>query len=212
MKMSPDPRGKMEIVDVDAVQMLWILRRMRDEGIYLDGRTMKFPPKFFLGAAASPFASEPKFQALREHKKMNAGAQFFQTNLVFDPKGLDDWLEELAKRDILGKVFILVGITPIKTLKMAQYMDLEVPGVFIPKPIMQRLEKAGDGAEEEGVQIALELIEAVKGKQGVNGIHLMAVGWEEIVPRIITEAGLLPKDFVPPPKPPEVEKKAKAAA
>jgi len=211
MKMAPDPRGKMEIVDVDAVQMLWILRRMRDEGIYLDGRTMKFPPKFFLGAAASPFASKPKYQALREHKKMNAGAQFFQTNLVFDPDGLDTWLEELAKRDILGKVYILVGITPIKTLKMAQYMDLEVPGVFIPKPIMQRLEKAGDGAEEEGVQIALELIEAVKGKQGVNGIHLMAVGWEEIVPRIITEAGLLPKDFVPPPKPPEREKKAKAA-
>jgi methylenetetrahydrofolate reductase (NADPH) len=211
MKMAPDPRGKMEIVDVDAVQMLWILRRMRDEGIYLDGRTMKFPPKFFLGAAASPFASEPKFQALREHKKMNAGAQFFQTNLVFDPDGLDVWLEELAKRDILGKVYILVGITPIKTLKMAQYMDLEVPGVFIPKPIMQRLEKAGERAEEEGVQIALELIEAVKGKQGVNGIHLMAVGWEEIVPRIITEAGLLPKDFVPPPMPLEGEKKAKPA-
>ena len=211
MKMAPDPRGKMEIVDVDAVQMLWILRRMRDEGIYLDGRTMKFPPKFFLGAAASPFASEPKFQALREHKKMNAGAQFFQTNLVFDPDGLDKWLNELAKRDILGKVYILVGITPIKTLKMAQYMDQEVPGVFVPKAILQRLEKAGDHAEEEGVQIALELIEAVKGKQGVNGIHLMAVGWEEIVPRIITEAGLLPKDFVPPPKPPEGEKKAKPA-
>jgi 5,10-methylenetetrahydrofolate reductase len=211
MKMAPDPRGKMEIVDVDAVQMLWILRRMRDEGVYLDGRTMKFPPKFFLGAAASPFASEPKFQALREHKKMNAGAQFFQTNLVFDPDGLDLWLNELAKRDILGKVYVLVGITPIKTLKMAQYMDLEVPGVFVPKKILQRLEKAGDRAEEEGVQIALELIEAVKGKQGVNGIHLMAVGWEEIVPRIITEAGLLPKDFIPPPKPPEGEKKPKAA-
>ena len=121
------------------------------------------------------------------------------------------WLNELAKRDILGKVFILVGITPIKTLKMAQYMDVEVPGVFVPKAILQRLEKAGDRAEEEGVQIALELIEAVKGKQGVNGIHLMAVGWEEIVPRIITEAGLLPKDFVPPPKPLEAEKKPKAA-
>ena len=211
MKMAPDPRGKMEIVDVDAVQMLWILRRMRDEGIYLDGRTMKFPPKFFLGAAASPFASKPKFQALREHKKMNAGAQFFQTNLVFDPDGLEVWLEELAKRGILGKVYILVGITPIKTLKMAQYMDLEVPGVFIPKPILQRLEKAGERAEEEGVQIALELIEAVKGKQGVNGIHLMAVGWEEIVPRIITEAGLLPKNLVPPPMAPEGEKKAKPA-
>ena len=193
MKMAPDPRGKMEIVDLDAVQMLWTLRRMRDEGKYLDGRAMKFPPKFFLGAAASPFASEPKFQALREHKKFNAGAQFFQTNLVYDPDGLDTWLNELAKRGILDKVFILVGITPLKSYKVAQYMHYEVPGVSIPEKIMKRMESAGDGASEEGVQIALELIEVVKSKQGVNGIHLMAVGWEEIVPRIVTESGLAKK-------------------
>jgi methylenetetrahydrofolate reductase (NADPH) len=190
MRMAPEPRGRMDIVDIDSVQMLWILRRMRDEGAYLDGRAMKFPPKFFLGAAASPYASEPRFQAIREHKKVNAGAQFFQTNLVFDPDGLDTWLNALAQRDILDKVYILVGITPLKTLKMAQYMHNEVPGVTIPEKLMKRMEAAGDKAEEEGVQIALELIEAVKGKQGVNGIHLMAVGWEEIVPRIVSEAGL----------------------
>ncbi len=190
MKMAPQPRGRMDVVDIDSVQMLWILRRMRDEGKYLDGRSMKFPPKYFLGAAASPFASEPRFQAIREHKKVNAGAQFFQTNLVYDPDGLEIWLNELAKRNILDKVYILVGITPLKSLKVAQYMHNEVPGVFIPEKLMKRMEQAGDGAEEEGVQIALELIEAVKDKQGVNGIHLMAVGWEEIVPRIITEAGL----------------------
>lgn len=200
MKMAPDPRGRMDIVDIDSVQMLWILRRMRDEGRYLDGRAMKFPPKFFLGAAASPFASEPRFQAIREHKKVNAGAQFFQTNLVFDPDGLEVWLNALAQRNILDKVYILVGITPLKSLKMAQYMHYEVPGVFIPEKLLKRLEAAGDGAEEEGVQIALELIEAVKGKQGVNGIHLMAVGWEEIVPRIVREAGLLPEGFSEPVK------------
>lgn len=193
MKMAPSPRGRMDVVDLDSVQMLWILRRMRDEGKYLDGRAMKFPPKFFLGAAASPFASEPRFQAIREHKKVNAGAQFFQTNLVYDPDGLEVWLNELAKRNILDKVYILVGITPLKSLKMAQYMHYEVPGVCIPEPLMKRMEAAGDGAEEEGVQIALELIEAIKNKQGVNGIHLMAVGWEEIVPRIVTEAGLAPQ-------------------
>lgn len=198
MSMAPNPRGRMDIMDLDSIQMLWILRRMRDENKYLDGRTIKFPPKFFLGAAASPFASEPRFQALREHKKINAGAQFFQTNLVYDPDGLEIWLNELAKRNILDKVFILIGITPLKSLKVAQYMHNEVPGVFIPEKIMKRMEAAGDKAEEEGVQIALELIEAIKGKQGVNGIHLMAVGWEEIVPRIVTEAGLLPKDFVLP--------------
>jgi methylenetetrahydrofolate reductase (NADPH) len=190
MRMAPEPRGRMDVVDVDSIQMLWILRRMRDEGRYLDGRSLKFPPKYFLGAAASPFASEPKFQAIREQKKVNAGAQFFQTNLVFDPDGLEVWLDSLAKRDILDKVYILVGITPLKNLKMAQYMHNEVPGVFIPEKLMKRMEAAGDDATEEGVQIALELIEAVKGKQGVHGIHLMAVGWEEIVPRIVTEAGL----------------------
>jgi methylenetetrahydrofolate reductase (NADPH) len=168
---------------------------MRDEGKYLDGREMKFPPNYFLGAAASPFASEPQFQAIREHKKFNAGAQFFQTNLVYEVDRLEIWLNELAKRNILDKVYILVGITPLKTLKMAKYMNDEVPGVFIPDSILKRMEaaEAAGNAQEEGVQIALELIEKIRGKQGVNGLHIMAVGWEEIVPRIITEAHLLPE-------------------
>jgi methylenetetrahydrofolate reductase (NADPH) len=193
MKLAPGPRGRMDIVDLDSVQMLWILRRMRDDGKYLDGREMKFPPKYFLGAAASPFASEPKFQAIREHKKINAGAQFFQTNLVYDADRLEIWLNELAKRNILDKIFILVGITPLKTLKMAKYMNDEVPGVFVPEPVLGRMQAAetAGNAQEEGVQIALELIEKIKGKQGVNGIHIMAVGWEEIVPRIVTDANLL---------------------
>jgi methylenetetrahydrofolate reductase (NADPH) len=195
MKLAPGPRGRMDIVDLDSVQMLWILRRMRDEGRYLDGREMKFPPNYFLGAAASPFASEPQFQAIREHKKFNAGAQFFQTNLVYEVDRLEIWLNELAKRNILDKVYILVGITPLKTLKMAKYMNEEVPGVFIPESILKRMEaaEAAGNAQEEGVQIALELIEKIRGKQGVNGLHIMAVGWEEIVPRIITEAHLLPE-------------------
>jgi methylenetetrahydrofolate reductase (NADPH) len=194
MRMAPDPRGRMDVVDIDSVQMIWILRRMRDEGKYLDGRAIKFPPKIFIGAAASPYASEPRFQAIREHKKVNAGAQFFQTNLVYDIDGLEIWLNALAQRNILDKVYILVGITPLKSYKVAQYMHNEVPGVFIPERLMKRMEKAGDGAAEEGVQIALELIEAVKKLQGVHGIHLMAVGWEEIVPRIVREAGLAPKE------------------
>jgi methylenetetrahydrofolate reductase (NADPH) len=198
MVLGPAPHGRMDIIDIDSVQMLWILRRMRDESRYLDGRAIKFPPKYFLGAAASPFASEPRFQAIREHKKINAGAQFFQTNLVYDPDGLDIWLNELAKRNILDKVYILIGVTPLKSLKVAQYMHNEVPGVTIPEKLMKRMEAAGDGAAEEGVQIALELIESIKGKQGVNGIHLMAVGWEDIVPRIVTEAGLLSPDFTVP--------------
>jgi methylenetetrahydrofolate reductase (NADPH) len=203
-RMGATPMARNDVLDFDSIQMLWILRKMRDEGKYLDQRTMKFPPKYFLGAAASPFASEPRFQAIREHKKINAGAQFFQTNLVFDPDGFDVWLNALAQRNILDKVFILVGITPLKSLKVAYYMHHEVPGVSIPKPLLDRMEKAGDGAEEEGVQIALELIEKIRYKQGVHGIHLMAVGWESIVPRIVKDAGLM---RVPPgdPHPHEAE-------
>lgn len=205
MALAPAPRGRMDIVDLDSVQMIWLLRRIRDEGHYLDGRPIKFPPKYFIGAAASPFASEPKFQALREEKKVNAGAQFFQTNLVYDADGLEVWLNELAKRNILDKVYVLVGITPLKSYTMASYMHNDVPGVFIPEPLLKRMKDAGDDAKEEGVQIALELIEKIKKLEGVNGFHLMPVMWESIVPRIVTEGDLLPKGFVPPePKPEEV--------
>lgn len=197
-RQGPIPMGRSDILDLDSIQMLWLLRRMRDDGRYLDGRNIKYPPTLFLGAAASPFASEPKFQAIREHKKVNAGAQFFQTNLVYDPDGLEVWLNELAKRNVLDKVYILIGITPLKSLKMAEYMHHDVPGVSIPQVILNRLEKAGEDAAEEGIQICLELIEAIKEKEGVSGIHLMPVAWEKMVPRIVEEAGLLPVGFKVP--------------
>lgn len=197
--LSPSPREKMDINDLDAIQMLWILRRMRDEGKYLDGREIKVPPKFFLGAAASPFSSNPTFQALREQKKVHAGAQFFQTNLVFDIGGMEIWLNELAKRNVLDKVYILIGVTPIKSLKMAATLS-KVPGVYLPERILQRIDYANTAgkAPEEGIQIALELISQIKKYhgQGVNGIHLMPVGWDDVVPRIIREAGLLPQSFI----------------
>ncbi len=190
--IGPSPTSSMDFFDVDSVQMLWIIRRMRDEGIYLDGRKIKNPPKLFIGAGASPFATNPVLQAIKDHKKVNAGAQFFQTNLVFEPDRLDLWLEQLYKRDILNKVYILVGIAPLKSFKIAQYLHTRIPGVTLPDNVLQRMEKAGDSSPEEGVQIALELIDSIKQKQGVNGIHIMTMGWESIVERIVTESGLLP--------------------
>jgi methylenetetrahydrofolate reductase (NADPH) len=198
-KLSPAPRDQMDINDLDSIQMLWVLRRMRDEGRYLDGREIKHPPKFLLGAAASPFSSNPRFQALREQKKVNAGAQFFQTNLIFDGEGMEVWLNELAKRNVLDKVYILAGVTVIKSLKMAQKL-LTIPGVHLPKNTLQRMEEAEKqgNAQEEGIQIALEIIGKIRGyeKQGIHGIHLMPVGWDEIVPRIVTEAGLAPNHLL----------------
>jgi methylenetetrahydrofolate reductase (NADPH) len=189
----------MDINDLDAIQMLWILRRMRDEGKYLDGREIRHRPKFFLGAAASPFSSNPVFQALREQKKIHAGAQFFQTNLVFDINGMEIWLDQLAKRNILDKVYILIGITPLKSLKMAVTLS-GVPGVYIPQRVIQRMDAANVAgkAQEEGVQIALELISQIKKYhgQGIHGIHLMPVGWDDVVPRIVMEAGLMPENYM----------------
>ncbi len=194
-RLAPKPRGRMDIYDLDAIQMLWILREMRDEGKYLDERNIKFPPKYFLGAAASPSASEVKFQALREHKKVNAGAQFFQTNILFDLERFEEWLNALAARNILDKVYILAGISPLRSLRSAHFMDQDVPGVCVPASILKRMEKADEAgnAQEEGVQIALEMIERIRKLEGVNGLHIMTVGWEEIVPRLISDAGLSPR-------------------
>jgi methylenetetrahydrofolate reductase (NADPH) len=194
-RLSGTPRGKMDILDLDSIQMLWILRQMRDEGHYLDQRNIKFPPRYFLGAAASPFASEVRFQALREQKKVNAGAQFLQTNIIFDLDRFEEWLNALAKRDVLDKVFILAGISPLKSLKVAMRMNQDVPGVRVPDTILKRLEKAEDAgnAAEEGLLICLEQIDRLRRMQGIHGLHIMTVGWEEIIPRLITEAGLAPE-------------------
>jgi methylenetetrahydrofolate reductase (NADPH) len=183
----------MNILDIDSIQMLWILRRMRDEGIYLDGRKMKNPPRLFLGASSSTFMLDPTLQALRDQKKVNAGAQFFQTNVVFDTDKLDPWLEQLDKYNILNKVNILIGISPLKSYTVAEYLHTKVPGVTLPASILERMWKSGESAPEEGIQIALELIESIKSKQGVNGIHIMSLGWDSIIPRIVTESGVMNK-------------------
>ena len=192
-RLSPPPRDQMDINDLDAIQMVWVLRRMRDEGKYLDGRELKYPPQLFIGAVASPFSSNPKFQALREHKKVNAGAQFFQTNLIFDIDGMEVWLNELAKRNILDKVHVLAGVTTVRSMKMARKL-MDTPGVYFPQATFARLEKAEQSGNvaEEGVQIALELIARIKTyrAQGIHGLHIMPIGWHEIVPRIVEESGL----------------------
>jgi methylenetetrahydrofolate reductase (NADPH) len=190
-RRGPKPMGSLEILDFDSVQMIWLLRKMRDEGKYLDGREIKYPPQIFIGAAASPLASRPDFQAMREHKKVNAGAQFLQTNLMFDADRFSDWLGNLDKRNILGKVFVLVGVAPLRSKKMAMYLQNEIPGVIIPDKIIRRLEKAGDRAKEEGIAIALEFIDTIKNFRGVSGVHLMTLGCEESVERIVRESRIV---------------------
>lgn len=177
--------------DVDAVQMLWILRRMRDDGVFLDRRPIKNLPHLFLGTAGSPNTSNPRHDALRLQKKINAGAQFIQTQLIYDVDLFEAWIEELDRLDALDKVYILAGVGPIRSVKAAHYLAT-VPGVQIPQAIIERIERAKD-SQEEGILIALEIIERLKTITGVAGIHLMAMGWESVVPRIVADAGLRQK-------------------
>lgn len=191
-RFGPGPIAKPDQFDMDSVQVLWMLRRMRDDHIYLDGRTIKQPPVFFLGAAGSPYASEPRYEAIRAEKKVNAGAQFIQTQPVFDYDGFLDWLEALDKRNLLDKVYVLAGLVPLKSARAAHFMADDVPGVKVPEAFLQRMDQADskEAQQETGVAIALETIEKLRATQGIAGLHIMAVHWEDIVPRLITEAGL----------------------
>jgi methylenetetrahydrofolate reductase (NADPH) len=127
------------------------------------------------------------------HKKVNAGAQFVQTQPIFDHARFLEWLEALDQRSLLDKVYILAGIIPLKSAKAAHFMAEEVAGVYIPPEIVQRMDDAGDdklAQQETGVAIALELIAKLKATPGIAGLHIMAVHWEEITPRLIAESGL----------------------
>lgn len=188
----PGPLTKPDQFDMDAVQVVWMLRRMRDEAVYLDGRQIKEPPRFFLGAAASPFGAPPKYEAIRAEKKINAGAQFIQTQPVYDYDRFTDWLEALDKRNLLDKVYILAGLIPLKSARAAHFMAEKVPGVVIPSELVKRMDEAGDleAQQETGVAIALDIIEKLKNTPGINGMHVMAVHWEAIVPRLVEESGV----------------------
>jgi methylenetetrahydrofolate reductase (NADPH) len=190
--LGPAPVAKPDQFDLDSIQLLWMLRRLRDEGRCLDGRELENPPRLFLGAAASPYGAIPKYEAIRAEKKVNAGAQFIQTQPVFDHNRFLEWLEALDKRSVLDKAHVLAGVVPLKSAKAAVFMSREVPGVVIPEGLVTRMTEAGDkqAQQEEGVQIALEVLARLRATPGIRGVHIMAIHWESIVPRLIEEAGI----------------------
>jgi methylenetetrahydrofolate reductase (NADPH) len=165
--------------DVDATQMLWILRRLRDEGRFLDGHQLSEAPELFLGAAGSPNDPEPHLEAIRLEKKINAGAQFIQTQLVYDVKVLQRWLEALEARNLLKKAHILVGVGPLRSVRVTRYLQQHIPDVLVPKRLVERMERSSE-PKETGLEIALELIQEVRSLPGVSGLHIMSVGWERI--------------------------------
>ncbi len=182
----PEAKG---VFDLDSQQLIDLARKMRDEGKLLNGKELTKSPEFFIGAAASPFNEPLHVHLLQMERKIKAGVEFFQTQIVYDLERFDRWMQEVVKRGFAERAFILAGVAPLKSVGMAKYMKNCVPGISIPESIMKRMEKAED-KKAEGIQICLEVIEGVRKIKGVSGIHIMAIGWEEIVPELVEKAGL----------------------
>lgn len=182
------------VFDLDSVQLLKVAREMRDEGRLCGGDRLESCPRFFIGAVENPFADPMRFRVRRLAKKVKAGAQFIQTQCVFNLKRFASWMEQIRAEDLDQRVYILAGITPLKSARMAEYMKEKVPGMDVPEELVQRMKKVSSRNQRaEGIRIALETIEALKEIPGVKGIHIMAIEWEEAVKEIVEEARLLPR-------------------
>lgn len=193
----PESRG---VFDLDSIQLIKMVKDMRDKKVFLGGEEMKTSPRFFIGAAENPFADPFEIRAARLGKKVAAGADFIQTQIVFNVEKFACWMREVRKLGLDRQVFILAGVSPIKSLGMAKYMKRFVPGMDVPDNLIKRMEKAKD-PQAEGVKICAEIISQVKKVKGVAGVHVMAIEWEEKVSEIVERAGLLPR---PAPSAPDV--------
>lgn len=180
------------VFDIDSIQLIQTLKKMRDEKKFLSGDDISGEVPLFIGAAANPFADPFEYRVSRLAKKVKAGADFIQTQAVYDVAKFAKWMGMVTDRGLDKQVHILAGVIPIRSAGMARYMRDNVPGVSVPDEIVTRLEKA-EKAKEEGLRIILEIIEQLKQIPGVHGIHIMAVGWEDIVPELVEKAGLMPR-------------------
>ncbi|MFC1987799.1 methylenetetrahydrofolate reductase [Chloroflexota bacterium] len=183
------------VFDIDSIQLIQTLKTMRDEKKFLSGEDISGDVPLFIGAAANPFADPFEYRASRLAKKVKAGADFIQTQAVYDMVKFAKWMKMVTGLGLDKQVHILAGMIPIKSAGMARYMRDYVPGVSVPNEIVTRMENAAN-AKDEGLKIALENIEQFKEIPGVHGIHIMAVGWEDVVPEIVEQAGLLPRPML----------------
>lgn len=187
------PQAK-RVFDFDSIQLLRTARIMRDKGMFLSGRKLTSPPRLFLGAASNPFAQPYEWRPLRLAKKIEAGAQFIQTQYCYDVPRFRQFMKVVRDMGLDEKVFILVGVGPLRSERAAEYIRTKVPGVRIPDEVVERLRKTPkERKQEEGKRICVEIIEQIREIRGVAGVHVMAYRQEELVAEIIEEAGLLPR-------------------
>lgn len=186
-------QGAKNVYDLDSIQLIKTVKDMRDAKVFQSGEVIKQgEPRFFIGAVANPFADPFEFRVLRLEKKIRAGAQFIQTQCIFDMERFEAFMDLARKRGLHQQAYIMAGVMPIKSAKGAKYMQKNVSGMLVPDGIVERMSKAED-QPAEGVKLCIEQIKHLRTIPGVRGVHIMAVAWEEIVPEIVKGAGLLPR-------------------
>ncbi|MGD9332856.1 MAG: methylenetetrahydrofolate reductase [Desulfobacterales bacterium] len=190
----PNAKG---VFDIDSIQLIGMIKRMRDEGLFLSGAKIDGAPQMFIGAAANPFAEPFEWRVHRLAKKIEAGADFIQTQCIYNMTKMRAWVRQANDMGLTENTYILAGVTPMKSLGMARYMKSKVPGMDVPDEIIKRLQGVDKKKQaDEGIKIACEQIEEFKEMKGVAGIHLMAIEWEHRVPEIAELAGVLPRPEV----------------
>jgi len=192
------PEAK-QVYDIDSLQLIYMVRQMRDNGIFQCGEEIRnskkanvLPPRFFIGGAANPFAEPLEWRVFRLEKKINAGIDFVQTQCIYDMDVFSRWMEMVVKRGLHKRVKILAGVTPIRSLGMLRYMKESVAGVTVPDSLLGRIADA-EVAREEGLKFCAEQIRQFQKMEGIAGVHIMAIEWEKAVRGIVEAAGLLPR-------------------
>ena len=190
----PQAKG---VFDIDSTQLIGTVKKMRDEAKFLGGADIDGPPKIFIGGAANPFAEPYEWRVQRLAKKVKAGVDFIQTQCIYNLDKFEEWMKGVRERGLHEKVYILAGMTPMKSAGMAKYMKNRVPGMDVPDEIIKRLAGVDKGKQaDEGVKICIEHIKRLSEVEGVAGFHIMAIEWEQKVPEIVESAGLYPRPDV----------------
>jgi methylenetetrahydrofolate reductase (NADPH) len=192
-KFGDHPQAK-NVFDLDSMQLIATVKKLRDEGKLINDHELEGVPKFFIGAAENPFADPFEFRVTRLGKKIAAGVDFLQTQCIYNMEKFRTWMQQAYDAGLTEKCHILAGITPLKSIGMARYMQKFVPGLDVPDSYITRLkgvDKKLQGAE--GIKIAVEQIQEIKEIKGIAGFHVMAIEWEERVEEIVSGGGLLPR-------------------
>ncbi|TFG64862.1 MAG: methylenetetrahydrofolate reductase [Spirochaetales bacterium] len=192
------------VYDMDSIQLIDMLKTMRDSKLFQCGEEIRngknapiSEPRVYIGAAANPFGDPFEFRVIRLLKKFKAGADFVQTQCIYDMKRFEAWMKMVRERELHKKIKILAGITPLKSVGMAKYMRDSVAGLTVPDDYIERLSRVPKEKQaDEGIAICVEQIKRFQDMEGIAGIHLMAIEWEHRVPEIIERAGLLPRPAV----------------